>query len=525
MRPYVFTLLLLFLVAQLSTDIYHYFYYLNSTRWWLLIAAVCVLVDSKISQKIKPYCLSYKKYGLFSITIAAVLVLILLPTGKTQPAPTGLGDSLWLIEIIPAAAYTIGWWTTLDEILEPLIRSVLVRTFADSNSIDSVLFWLGAYSTVCGLFLIISILIFVYRRPVRFQLAAFLLIFFVPSTQLFLNYIEHYSFAALSIAVILLLIWTDIEAQNQNQPSKKKDYMPILIAAFAVIGFLHHGIVGFLLPTLIVYLLKRSKSKNDFILMALKSSAVAMLILVIGWFFYLYVLDESIKTSHLWHLPVLPLNKLFSSSNLSKVLTILLLTTPLSYTFIIEKIILRFKKNDTKLKAKLAKDSISVIITVAIISFLVHLVVWNPMIGLPADWDLLSFVSIPIHIFILRQLSFKKSIRLIPIAMLTLLPAMLWWWSNHQKSKYDIYYSNLTFNHSQAVITKINQSTIFSKIPHQRKQQLLLLRLYSVKLGEETQNLKLAFENAERVAAFGSDSEFDSEITKVKSLLEEASRN
>lgn len=523
MIPYIAILLLLFAVAQFSTDIYHYFYYLHSTRGWLLIAAVCVLIDSKFSQKSSQYFLSYKKYGLSSITIAAALTLILLPTGKTQPAPTGLGDSLWLIEIIPTAAYSIGWWATPDEILEPFIRSVLVRTFADSNSIDSVLFWLGIYSTVCGLFLIISILIFVYRRPARFQLAAFLLIFFVPSTQLFLNYIEHYSFAAFAIAVILLLIWTDIEDQNQNQPIKKTDFAPVLVAALAAIGFLHHGIVGFLLPTLIIYLLKRSKSRSDFILVAFKSSAVAVLILTIGWIFYLYVLDESIKTSHLWHLPVLPLNKLFSSSNLFKVLTILLLTAPLSYTFIIEELILRFKRIDTKSKVKLSEDSISVILIVAIISFLVHLIVWNPMLGLPADWDLLSFVSIPIHILILRRFWLNKSIRLIPIAILTLLPALLWWWSNHQKSKDDTYNSNLTFHYSQAVIAQIQQSTNFNKIPHQRKQQLLLLRLYSVKLDTEIEKLDLAFENAERVAVFGSDSDFDKEISKIRSLLEAAS--
>lgn len=508
MRPYIYTVLLLFLVAQLSlyTKI-PVFGYLQTIKIWLLVAALGLTIYSLVKDQLwlTKHKLQIQKVAFVSLVIFAFLVFFLLPTRRIQSAPEGLGDSLWLVEILFTSSKTIGWWASFDEILEPFIRSSLVKLA--THNVESILFWLGIYSSVCGFLLVFIILFFFRNHSIQIRIASFLLLFFVPSTQIFLNYIEHYSFAALSIITILLLIWKDLDNRSTQVN------LPVIISGIAAIGILHHLIVGFLLPALLVYLVKRSATSRELIRSIIQSSATSLFIIAIGWFFYFVILQESAKDSHLWHPPILSLHKLFSSANLVKVLSILLFTSPLSVAVMISKL---SKKNTEHARY----DSVSKVLIVAITSFLLQLILWNPIIGLPADWDLLSFVSIPIHIFILRQLLFNKSIRLIPIAMLTLLPAMLWWWSNHQKSKYDI---NLTFHHSQAVIAKINQSTIFNTIPHQRKHQLLLLRLYSVKLDIEIQNLDLAFENAERVAVLGSDSEFDNEIAEIRSLLETAS--
>ena len=485
--------IVLFSLAFLSywsagTDSQARFLFRHNHAWPLIAAGVIVLfepffrtVGRQFTNRIpRPArsaqsVITWLPVGLF---FAGAMILFLLPAQRLEPAPQGLGDSLWLVEIVPLASDIIGYFSSFDEILEPLIRSLFYKSgsllFGESllaaGRIDLILFWLGLYSTLIGLCQLGVIVWFLKAQSIRNQLVGFLILFCVPATQLFANYIEHYSFAAFALTSVLLLIWWDFE-------NKAVFIWPLYsIAVLSALAVLHHLIAVFFLPGLIAYIWQRHRIVRCSLRMIIGPTSLALLILAIGNFIYFQMLQLSTGGSHVVHPPVLPLHKFFSSANLAKILFVLLFTTPLFLAIAASKGFFR------------QFDSFERIVIVFAVTFFIQMAVWNPVIGLPADWDLLSFVSWPLHVLIFRKYT-KNDTRfthrsglnsihrpgLIAVGSLTLLPMMMWMLYNHKAQQDD----TTAIAISRQSLWYIKQNETCALIPTDAKKQLLYLQLLS----------------------------------------------
>lgn len=494
--------LLLFTLALLALPMSepHLFPHLVGFEPLLITAGLYAFVERRIPFSL-PDIRAPKRMSALLI-VAGILPLFLFPFRRIAAPPEGAGDSLWLVELLPLSSELTGYWSSFDEIIEPLARSLSYRlisflsgpdfsgsTSSSEDSVgshvagslllagdyDRILLSLGMYSYVCGLIQLIAIVFFLRNRPLRSQIRGFLLLFCVPATQLFAGYIEHYAFSSMSITLILLLIWSDFGSTSLVRPGAPDQVglpgrlTPPVIAALAAVAVLHHMIAGFLLPGLIYYLWLRSRGDvRLFLQEALLCLLIALIVLSAGWYLYFEELQLTIAGSHLMHPPLLSLHKIFSSMNLVKILFVLLLCTPAAFAF-------------PSLLFRRPTDNAEKVVAVVALTYGLQLTIWNPVIGLPADWDLLSTVAFPLHVLLF--MGSEKSpdhTGLGSLAAVTLLPALLWFQYNHRDDREQ---ARQALQTAQAVLIELKDDSHWTSLPPKRKRELMLLHLFVEKKG------------------------------------------
>ncbi len=441
----------------------HLFAYLAGFEPLLIAIALFTLVERRIPLSLPEIRAPRGMPVLFSV--AGMLLICLLPMRRIAAPPEGAGDSLWLVEILPLAAELTGYWTSFDEILEPLLRSLSYRLFSYlsgslllSGRYDDIFLALGLYSYVCGFLLLASVVLFLRKRPLRTQIRGFLLLFCVPTTQLFAGYIEHYAFLAMSVTVILLMIAVDTGL-------KRSAIIPYAVAFLSALAALHHLSSGLLLPGLIYYIWLRNDSVAGFVRESFYCGLITAAVLLSGWFLYFNILNLSLEGSHLLHPPILPLHKIFSSMNLVKVLFVLLLCAPAA-----------------SLLARLwphRLDNTERIVAVVAATYGLQLFIWNPVIGMPADWDLLGVVAIPLHVLLFLRLEKQPDAAgLGSLAAVTLLPTLLWLSYNHRDDRQQAIQALDT---ARSVVVTLQENARWPKVAEDRKRELMLLYLLAEK--------------------------------------------
>jgi len=500
----VIVALLLFTLALLALPLSepHLFPHLVGFEPLFIAAGLYALVERRI-----PFTLpdiKAPKWTSVLFIIAGVILLFLFPMRRIVAPPEGTGDSLWLVELLPLSAELTGYWSSFDEILEPLMRSLSYRLISNLSGPDSsglpssaadmpgshvsgslllagdyerIMLSLGLYSYVCGLIQLIAVVFFLRDRPLRSQIRGFLLLFCVPATQLFAGYIEHYAFSSMNITLILLLVWSDLGSTSSVRPDAPDQagltgrFMPPVIAALAALAVLHHMIAGFLLPGLIYYLWLRNRGEvRVFLKEASLCLLIALIVLSAGWYLYFEVLQLTISGSHLMHPPLLSLHKFFSSMNLVKILFVLLLCSPAMLAF-------------PSLLFRRPVDNAEKVVAVVALTYVLQLTIWNPVIGLPADWDLLSAVAFPLHVLLFMG-SEKSPDRtgLGSLAAVTLLPALLWFQYNHRDDNEQAWRALQT---AQAVLIELKDDSHWTSLRPERKRELMLLHLFVEKSGKD----------------------------------------
>lgn len=504
-----YSALVLFTLALLAHPVsqLHVFSHLAGLQYLLIIAGLYTLFERRI-----PFTLPEREASRWSLAVflvSGLLLLFLFPMRRIAAPPCGAGDSLWLVELLPLSAELIGYWSSFDEILEPLARSLSYRlisslsahsvsgffstdfTVTDAASLlqagnyQRILFSLGLYSILCGVIELFGVAFFLRKRPLRSQLRGFLLLFAVPTVQLFAGYIEHYAFSSMSLSMILLLVWSDLDSRSTARKSSHTG--PAVISALAALAVLHHMIAGFLLPGLVYYLWLRNHDhrKNflvkNFIREGFLCLFIALFVLSCGWYLYFNVLQLSMEGSHFLHPPVLPPHKIFSSMNVFKIVFVLLLSAPAVFAF---PGLLLQRPDDAAVK---------VLVSVAL-TYGLQLAVWNPVIGLPADWDLLSAVAIPLHILIfVNSEKNPDRIGLGSLAAVTLLPALLWLQYNHRNDQKQ---AVLALKTAQTVVLDLKDDPAWKNLPVGKKKELMLLHLLVEKIDGDRSEVRRLLKKA-----------------------------
>lgn len=527
--------LLLFTLALLALPLSepHLFPHLVGFESLLIAAGLYALVERRTPFSV-PDIKAPKRTSALLI-VAGMLLLFLLPMRRIVAPPEGAGDSLWLVELLPLSAELTGYWSSFDEILEPLMRSLSYRLISylwgpdfsgfilfsadisDSHVAGSLLLAgdferiflsLGLYSYVCGLIQLMAIVFFLRNRPLRSQIRGFLLLFCVPATQLFAGYIEHYAFSSMSITVILLLVWSDLDSASSVKSGAPRQagltgrFAPPIIAALAALAVLHHLIAGFLLPGLIYYLwLRNGGNVRTFVKEASLSLLIALIALSAGWYLYFEVLQLTIAGSHLMHPPLLSLHKIVSSMNLVKILFVLLLCAPATFAF-------------PSLLFRRSADAAEKVVAVIAFTYGIQLTIWNPVIGLPADWDLLSVVAFPLHVLIfMRSEKTPDHMRLGSLAAVTLLPALLWFQYNHRD---DNEQARRALRTAQAVLIELKDDSHWTSLRSERKRELMLLHLFVEKSNGDRSKARSLLKRARQAE---DDRSYNEALDELRSML------
>ncbi|MCB1304349.1 MAG: hypothetical protein KDK37_08730 [Leptospiraceae bacterium] len=443
------------------------------------------------------------------------------------PPPHGLGDSLLLLEHIPAHSIQFGYLGTFDEILALFWRSRLylwLNQTAAMPAEDAI----GIISCLAGalhgtaVFLITSRL-----KPVR-RVAAFALLFFVPALQLYAGYVENYSLASFFLFLTVVSGVVQLERWKASRP-----VYPEWPAFFAALGAAHHMVLVFAFPALVLLVLVLASRKEGNYLsvrwrlaasMALRAGSVGLLILGLVWIYFFFIISNPIELheSFAFRPALYPIRKLISTTHFLQGLNILVLCAPAaiglggallpSCSIVIARIRAmptRERKNGwfkaflrerwKSLQAYAISYPSEAFSLAVFLCFLGHSFIWNPVIGFPADWDLFSFYQAPLHIFLYLRIFVRDEpfpfLWLRRTLLLTVLPCYFWISRNHEYSKesqYNVQQSNRNLVEFLVLRQKEN---IFFRIPTLHRQRTYIeVRMFAIRARHEIERLPISKE-------------------------------
>ena len=223
------------------------------------------------------------------------------------------------------------------------------------------------------------------------------------STLLFFGYVENY--ALFAVAVMLTVTWSVYILKNDNSA------LPIVFAvAFA---FLCHILAVALIPAVAFLVMRNTRAMNWLVRQSgkTKASIAAGIILI-----FALVFAFTYSTWVFFRLAFLPLLRnqftvdgytLLSASHLLDFINLLLILCPALALLIISRVALRSVTSPDDRPIWLA-------LVLFLLPSLLLVFLLDPKLGMPRDWDLLSFAGIPLAIIIVAVICSYKYSRLIP---------------------------------------------------------------------------------------------------------------
>jgi hypothetical protein len=360
---------------------------------WILMTGYLIHVLYLINfQKFTKYDYFQKKIiGIF-LSILCLMGFVLFPIQDLN-----LGDGILLIEnaILENLAY--GYTVIPDEILEGLIHSVvfnLIKSFTLNPMVSYRIL-----STLIGAIFLVTIYIF-FKNEKSYPLVV-LLFMCQGGSLLFYGYTENYTIASLFIFLTILYGFNKIKENDFRINS-------ILgISLLAGLSAVTHLISGFMLIGLIYFCILACGNSEKFYKILYNNlfyknaivasiTAFSIIVPIYAYFFIFSDLRIEVGLAHATHPPFLSPKKIFSSHHfkdlaLEAIFMILPLAFSLKYIYLTEREILK--------KIVMKKEFLFVILI--FIGFFIHFFTYNPLLGYPADWDLMGFIWIPILIIVI----------------------------------------------------------------------------------------------------------------------------
>lgn len=312
---------------------------------------------------------------------------------RFAPPPTGLGDSLLLLEHVPVYARLFGYLDSFDELLALFLRSKFYLAGADLFDLPADASY-ALFSAILGGAYLLVLLHFLRGRTLYAALAGLALFLFSPAVQLYAGYVENYTLAALLLSSLLFTAGRELErAAAAGRPPAEG--VLLRLAALAALGVLVHGVVAFVLPGL-VYLTYLSAGRNlrRMIRPALRAGGLAGLVIVPVWFYFFFLAANPVDffESFAYRPALYPPRDWFSAGHLRPLVNLPLLVAPGALLLFWCAPLLRERTRRLR--------PIDVFFLLATLGFAGHAFVWNPLIGFPADWDLFTFFQAPLHCFV-----------------------------------------------------------------------------------------------------------------------------
>ena len=245
------------------------------------------------------------------------------------PPPEGLGDSLLLLEHLPAHAIQLGYLGTFDEILALFWRSRIYHWLNNATGMsapDAI----GLISCIAGTLHALVIFLITDRLKLMRRLAAFALLFFVPAMQLYAGYVENYSFASFFLFLTVVAGIVQLERWKAE-----RTVYPEFPALFAALGAAHHMILVFSLPALVLLVLILSSRSRTvdwklFLQLAGRAALTGILVLGIVWYYFFFVISNPIELhkSFAFQPAIYPFNRIISIQHVKEGLNVLVLVAP-----------------------------------------------------------------------------------------------------------------------------------------------------------------------------------------------------
>ena len=463
------------------------------------------LIDYQNFRKINH--IKYETGLYFIISAAFAGFLYIFRTGRFLPPPHGNGDSLLLLEHIPVYAELFGYLDSFDEILTLFIHSkmYLVMEYLFNSS---VLTSISLTSSLAGFIYFFFFLKFVKNSGKSF-FYAFSLIILTPAVELFAGYIENYFFVTVIISLtyfqgILLLEKNKPLYRTQNSLFHEKEMM--LISVLSSFAFLFHILSGVMIFSLIYLVWARTKELKSFIKLSIFSVLPAALVIGFFWSYFVFFAENplSITESFMLKPPFLGPEKILSAATVRNFLSCLFLASPFAvplFIYIVSaKAGIAHSENDfSKSSMRKAADffqshftikPVHVFLLTGSISFIIPVFVINPLIGFPADWDLLTHFHIPLNLYLLYlitepSLEFNKFQRrnIIAAAFIFNLYATFFWIlynsSSSKESRNNIVHAE---RNTEQLLAFIKNDLIFNKINTlPRKKTYVKVKLFEIR--------------------------------------------
>lgn len=301
-----------------------------------------------------------------------------------------LGDGIILLESMYLESSIYGYQLILDEILEGLLHSLLHSLM----NTDNPRLAFRILSSLSGMGLILYLIKKYF--PKRNGFLSFFVIVSSGGFLLFYGYVENYTLLSLYLFGFSFFV--------MNKLSRGEKIDPWLLGFLAGLGALFHLVFGYMAFALI-YLNRIFSERRDFWKNAFLSSLSTGLVLVLfyGYFFFFSDLRLDISLGHLTNPKFYPIKRLISTQHLKEILYCLLFsalpsTVLIGYVYFFDRETWDSQKSNAEFR----------FLGFMVLGFLLHGFIFNPQLGFPADWDLMSFYWIPLSLMAARLIQITK---------------------------------------------------------------------------------------------------------------------
>ncbi len=308
-------------------------------------------------------------------SILLILTILLFPVRNLN-----LGDGIILLENMYLESQVYGYQLILDEILEGLIHSTLTSWLAteDPRLAFRIL------SSLSGIILIFYLLKKYFLKTNGFL--SFLVITSSGGFLLFYGYVENYSLVSLFLFGFSFFVLDKLKISQKISP--------YLLGFLSAIGALLHLVFGYMIFAL-VYLNFIFSQKRNFWKNAIVSSLVAGLVFLVvyGYFLFFSQFRLDLSLGHITNPKFYPIKRWISTWHFQEIFYCLTFSSLpslviLGYIYFFDR--LTWKEQSFSKEWKF--------LSLSILGFFLHAFFFNPQLGFPRDWDLMSFYWIPLSL-------------------------------------------------------------------------------------------------------------------------------
>ncbi|MDX1957715.1 MAG: hypothetical protein SFU98_04030 [Leptospiraceae bacterium] len=373
---------------------------LVSNSWILFLPKEYIISISVVFAFLQFITLRYSfQLNMFYFSISIILLwtlgILFFPIQNLN-----LGDGVILLETLVLESKIFGYELILDEVLEGLIHSSFYSII--NNKFPNPMFSFRILSTAAGFFLLT--LIFWKNRK---NLFPSLVIICSGGSILFFGYVENYTY------VSLFLLLFQILGISYIQEEKKSLLGLLILTLVASIAILLHLLSGYLIFSL-VYLCYILSAKENFWRNAFLSTILGLTILVsfVGYFFLFSELRFDLSLSHIANPKFYPMKRMISISHFMEIFYCLIFSSLPSIS-----IIAYFYFSEKEVWKKVVYSSEGKFILWVLFGLVLHAFTFNPQLGFPSDWDLMSlyWTSFAMFAFILLKEKTEIFPKLLPV--------------------------------------------------------------------------------------------------------------
>ena len=497
--PGVF-LVLLALFAEIATTKTWAFVHLNSLVPSLFLLGSLAFVAGFLAYRFRGSRAAPK--ARFSPKIAGETALLALLCGLFYaiftsfrmryfaPPPEGLGDSLLLVQHVPVHSLLLGYLVSFDEILELYFHSKLyLAMHRQGYGVEDVY---ALLSTLFGTAYVVVVWFFLRRRRIFEILAGFCLFLAMPALQLFAGYVENY---ALTLFYFSALLFASASFLERKRPANGLVWLALLSAW----GALHHMLVAPMaasLGLLVFFTAGKDWKRMIRLSVAPVCAAMFLLSLVIGYFLFFAPVPLAITESFSFRPPLLPVRRLFSTAHFLDMLNLLVLVSPAS-CLLFPVLFALFLRQKQSLKRFFLPGDVEKFLFSACILYLLFAFVTNPLIGFPADWDLLGFFQAPLHLYLFHLLrrhlprnfnAYGQSFLLASLFLVSLVSTGAWLSRNSASSGGHLGEAKLAVRN---FLSHVREAAVFERLPSiDRKKKYIEISLFLIRSEKKLKRLE-----------------------------------